>query len=173
MSSLALVSSNNVESHSSEAVKSELRYFSMDFDWGETLGKEGRMIEERLIAACCERKGYCAFSDSPVGPLDSAIWGNFHGIHNKELKYYKDKRYLLQAFPEMAFETGARKTFFEVGAGTGAALWPVIEANINSVFVGVDFEGPIELLRRRRTTLPPTVQKNVHFFPWAKTYFST
>ena len=165
MSSLALTSSNNAEHHSSDVAKSELRYFSMDFDWGETLGKEGRVIEEKLIATCSDQKGRCAFSDSPVGPADSAIWGNFHGIHNKELKYYKDKRYLLQAFPEMAFKDGVGKTFLEVGAGTGAALWPIIQANLDSVFVGVDFEGPIQLLRRRRTTLPPTVQQNVHFFP--------
>jgi methyltransferase-like protein 6 len=93
---------------------------------------------------------------------DRMVWDKFHAVHNKALKYYKDKRYLLQAFPEIVSST--EKIIFEVGAGTGAAMWPILEASPNARFVGVDFEGPVELLKKRRCLLPATVQSKLHFF---------
>eukprot|EP00899_Mesostigma_viride_P012422 jgi/Mesvir1/21180/Mv25038-RA.3 len=69
-----------------------VRYFSNDFSW-ESLAEAGAAAVARQQA---ERSNVCDFSRLP-----STSWDRFHKTH-ASAKFFKERRYLLAAFPELS-----------------------------------------------------------------------
>ncbi|XP_075084471.1 uncharacterized protein LOC107760721 [Nicotiana tabacum] len=59
---------------------------------------------------------------------DSEAWNNFHNLQNSTGKFFKERRYLLKEFPELAC-CGECSTVLEVGCGNGSTALPILRGN--------------------------------------------
>ena len=135
-----------------------LRYFANDFCWEKELRSLGEAFEASLLEHedslsrprdshddCDFAKGAdsCADGDDD-GDGDYSCdtkndnpWENFHGNLHTSAQFFKPKRYLCRAFPDLlplmtkpdpSNRAQTTRTLLELGSGAGAAVLPIISA---------------------------------------------
>ncbi|XP_073127469.1 uncharacterized protein [Henckelia pumila] len=93
-------------------------YFSKDFEWDR--------VKEEVESDPSLRFHLLPYSseDTATQNHDSEAWENFHSRHSTG-KFFKERRYLLKEFPELASCEGDSKVL-EVGCGNGSTVLPIL-----------------------------------------------
>ncbi|KAL6526703.1 hypothetical protein OROGR_015793 [Orobanche gracilis] len=97
-------------------------YYSKDFDW-ERLREEvesDSSLHFHLLPFSSENNA----NQNDEAQLDSAAWDKFHARHSTG-KFFKERRYLLKEFPELASCKDKSKVL-EVGCGNGSTALPLL-----------------------------------------------
>ncbi|CAN4126325.1 unnamed protein product [Withania somnifera] len=100
-------------------------YYSKDFEWDQ--------LRQETENNPCFAHHLLPFpynsttknQDSPV--QDSEAWNNFHTRHSTG-KFFKERRYLLKEFPELA-SSGKCSTVLEIGCGNGSTALAILRGN--------------------------------------------
>lgn len=126
-------------------------YYSNDFDWDELRqevesdpsllyhllpfsdGDEGNKLNNNGNAAA-EMDGVESSMSSSVE--DSAAWNKFHARHATG-KFFKERRYLLKEFPELA-SCGDYCRILEVGCGNGSNILPILRGKESIIVYACD-----------------------------------
>ncbi|XP_057789221.1 uncharacterized protein LOC131006092 isoform X3 [Salvia miltiorrhiza] len=95
-------------------------YHSKDFDWNE--------LREEVEKNPSLQFHFLPFSEVVTqiedAQLDSEAWDQFHARHSTG-KFFKERRYLLKEFPELASCKDESKVL-EVGCGNGSTALPIL-----------------------------------------------
>ncbi|XP_057962719.1 uncharacterized protein LOC131154162 [Malania oleifera] len=114
-------------------MSNDTEYHSKDFEW-EELRHE---IEEDPSISYHLLPFPSTSSPPPSQPSpDSQAWNNFH-IRHSTGKFFKERRYLLREFPELASCDRFSKVL-EVGCGNGSTALPILRAKENIVIYACD-----------------------------------
>ncbi|KAJ0970283.1 hypothetical protein J5N97_023160 [Dioscorea zingiberensis] len=118
------------------AAASVAEYHSRDFDWDE--------LREEVESDPClayhltpSAPVSCSSSSSPsLSPCEADAWRSFHRRHSSG-KFFKERRYLLEEFPELARCDGFAKVL-EVGCGNGSTVLPILRAKQSMIIYACD-----------------------------------
>ncbi|CAK9153050.1 unnamed protein product [Ilex paraguariensis] len=101
----------------------ETKYYSKDFDWDQLRQEieNDPSLEYHFLAFDNQNGIPCS---SPFWQEDSEAWSQFHTRHCTG-KFFKERRYLLKEFPELASSNEYRKVL-EVGCGNGSTALPIL-----------------------------------------------
>ncbi|CAI0464715.1 unnamed protein product [Linum tenue] len=122
------------EGEEAAVAKAEAEYFSKDFDW-ESLKQQ---VEKNPSYQFHLLPHLPSSSDEQreEETRDSKAWQSFHVRHSAG-KFFKERRYLLKEFPELASSPKFSKVL-EVGCGNGSSLIPVLRGNKNITVYACD-----------------------------------
>ncbi|CAI9091453.1 OLC1v1026492C5 [Oldenlandia corymbosa var. corymbosa] len=113
-------------------------YYSKDFEW-EQLRLEVETDPTflyHLLPFNSDGVSNSTTDSSNSSPLeDSDAWNKFHSRHSTG-KFFKERRYLLKEFPELACRGHSK--VLEVGCGNGSTALPILRATENSVIYACD-----------------------------------
>ncbi|KAG8390024.1 hypothetical protein BUALT_Bualt01G0040200 [Buddleja alternifolia] len=109
-------------------------YYSKDFDW------EG-LREEVETNPCLQFHLLPHFSQNIANQIEDAqqnseAWNKFHARHSTG-KFFKERRYLLKEFPELASCEDNSKVL-EVGCGNGSTALPILRGRQSIILYACD-----------------------------------
>jgi len=119
-----------------------LRYFANDFCWEKELRSLGEAFEASLLEHEDSLSRPKDGDDDGDGDYSCDTkndnpWENFHGNLHTSAQFFKPKRYLCRAFPDLlplmtkpdpSNRAQTTRTLLELGSGAGAAVLPIISA---------------------------------------------
>lgn len=128
-------------------------YYSKDFDWDQLkqeIESDSSLLYHLLPFRDCENGSEmdnCAnaavvdekdrLESSTSSPVeDSQAWNKFHTRHSSG-KFFKERRYLLKEFPELA-SCGDYCKVLEVGCGNGSTVLPILRGNETIIVYACD-----------------------------------
>ncbi|KAF3452332.1 hypothetical protein FNV43_RR02765 [Rhamnella rubrinervis] len=127
-------------------MEEEAEYFSKDFEWEELRAE----VENDPSFAHHLLPFEPTSSISSLQPQsDSDAWRRFH-IRHSAGKFFKERRYLLKEFPELA-SCKENSTVLEVGCGNGSTILPLLRGNENIIVYACDCS--TEIIERAKETV--------------------
>ncbi|KAH7662897.1 tRNA(Thr) (cytosine(32)-N(3))-methyltransferase protein [Dioscorea alata] len=119
-------------------------YHSRDFDWDE-LRDEVENDPSLLY--------HLTPSAPSLPPCNADSWRSFHRRHSSG-KFFKERRYLLEEFPELRRSDSFAKVL-EVGCGNGSTVLPILRAKKNMVIYACDCS--TEVVERAKEIISSTI----------------
>lgn len=109
-------------------------YYSKDFEWDQLrqeIESNPSLAHHLLPFPNSATQNQDTLLSSPISLCssqeDSEAWNKFHTRHSTG-KFFKERRYLLKEFPELA-SCGECSTVLEVGCGNGSTALPILRGN--------------------------------------------
>ncbi|XP_050143399.1 uncharacterized protein LOC126619159 isoform X2 [Malus sylvestris] len=144
-------------------------YFSKDFEWEDLRAQVENDPSFSYHLLPFEPTSFSLNSVATDQSRSSAAdgshaWNSFHHRHSSG-KFFKERRYLLEEFPELVNWKGNSKVL-EVGCGNGSTVLPILRGNENIVVYACDCS--TEALDRVKETIDASNIAAVehHFHPF-------
>ncbi|MQM08460.1 hypothetical protein Taro_041317 [Colocasia esculenta] len=115
-----------------------VEYHTKDFEWDELREEVEKDPSLRYhLAPSSPPPGHHQdlLSSSPSRDCDA--WRSFHRQHSTG-RFFKERRYLLKEFPELAAHDGRPRKVLEVGCGNGSTALPILRAGENILVYACD-----------------------------------
>ncbi|XP_060184648.1 uncharacterized protein LOC132614249 [Lycium barbarum] len=117
-----------MDSREEGQIMSAANYYSNDFEWDllrQDIEKDPSFAHHLLPFPNQNQETH--LSSLCTQQEDSEAWNNFHTRHSTG-KFFKERRYLLKEFPELA-SCKECSTVLEVGCGNGSTALPILRGN--------------------------------------------
>lgn len=135
-------------------------YHSKDFEFDDVV-RDGKAFDMRMLEAMRSAVDH-GTKDTRTTNDDDDKWNEFYAKHG--VKFYKEKRYIPQAFKELLSTDGHRRLrVLTVGCGTGAGVVAAMKANERLDVCCSDRSSvALRLLRRRFGSKDPKISAEIH-----------
>ncbi|XP_051121691.1 uncharacterized protein LOC127245086 isoform X2 [Andrographis paniculata] len=109
-------------------------YFSKDFSWDELREEveNNPSFQFHLHPYSSKRTA----NQNHNALKNAEAWDKFHACHSSG-KFFKERRYLLKEFPELA-SCGENKKVLEVGCGNGSTILPILRGHESIIVYACD-----------------------------------
>ncbi|XP_059628491.1 uncharacterized protein LOC132271201 isoform X2 [Cornus florida] len=118
-----------------KAMSTETEYHSKDFEWDQLREEIENDPSLRYHFQLSSQPETIQFSPS-LSSHDSQAWDNFHTRHSTG-KFFKERRYLLKEFPELA-SCDENSKVLEVGCGNGSTALPILRGKERIIVCACD-----------------------------------
>ena len=108
-------------------------YHSSDFSWEELKVDAEKVLSEKSATYTTPEVAVVEERMNEQGKR----WEGFHKLQNNTAKFFKERRYILQEFPQLLGED--MRHVIEFGCGNGSTVIPLLKGNPVTKVTAVDF----------------------------------